>query len=67
MAAPGGLLRSAPEQNAGSAPVMTMQRTSGSAFDARRCSYSSLTRTDESALRFSGRFSVIQAAPFLIS
>ena len=67
MAAPGGLLRSAPEQNAGSAPVMTIQRTAGSSLAASRCSYSSLTSTDESALRFSGRFSVIQAAPFRIS
>jgi hypothetical protein len=62
-ACPGGFLRSAPAQNALPFPVSTMQRTASSAFAATRWSYSSVTRPDERALRASGRFNVIQAAP----
>ena len=64
---PGGLFRSAPAQKAGPDPVMTMDRTASSSFDAFRWSKSSVTRTADKAFLFSGRFRVIQAAPFLIS
>ena len=48
-------LRSAPAQNAGPLPVMTMQRTSSSAFSIR-WSYSSVTKIADRALRLSSLF-----------
>ena len=64
---PGGFFRSAPEQNAGGWPVMTMVRAASSELAAAMWSWSSVTRMLERALRRSGRLSVIQAAPFLTS
>ena len=58
---------SPPEQNARPAPVITTQRTDGSASTVSSICRSAGVSSFDSALRLSGRFSVIVATPFSTS
>ena len=66
--APGGLFRSAPEQKAGGAPVITMHRTDASSFAFPRVVVKFANKhRRECVFGYLGRLSVIQAAPVSIS